>query len=57
MRLEFGFYKEEMRDRRGEETRGSSAMGSGDVALSNAGNRPGGEIAKPIENFRALGIQ
>ena len=48
-------YNEERRDRRGEEKRGSLAIGSGDVALSNAGNRPGGEIAKPIENFRTLG--
>ena len=57
IRLEFRFNNEERRDRRGEEKRGSSAIGSGDVALSNAGNRPGGEIAKPIENFRTLGIQ
>ena len=33
IRLEFRVHKEERRDRRGEEKRGSSAIGSGDVAL------------------------
>jgi hypothetical protein len=49
--VEFRFDNEERRDRRGEERRGSSAIGSGDVARSNAGNRPGGEIANPMRTF------
>jgi hypothetical protein len=55
--VEFRFDNEERRERRGEERRGSSAIGSGDVARSNAGNRPGGEIAISSENFRIPGIQ
>jgi hypothetical protein len=51
--VEFRFDNEERRDRRGEERKDEAHQpsGSGDVALSNAGNRPGVRLPTLLRTF------